>query len=382
MTLAYEIPQDQAIDNMVRMPASLFFSYEQRAYIADFLASNATSRNQMQPWQICQHNLVLSLEIGESCIWLEEIGSNRYVFWVAVALIAYPATRWIKVTCIFRCFLTLYVIFVLWTRYYYRHYVVLLSNLRQFGLSQKYVRYRVVVGAPVYAVLSDPIVSLAFMIDLGSTLSYFALAHLQVTQYRDFWVYASGCVYMSRTVWYAFLVMRVASIVVKKIQWESNFGPVDPGLLAVCAMLYSGPIVSLVGSTHLQIFVHELLSLPLPYEHRDQAIECFPAASMFIFAMAFLPLVFSRFSLDFLVLVANRVYPAKLSNLFVSDYKYNDVKAYILLMLTMEKHAKYETGGSLHELFRKNPLLNTEKYRSLAVVLRIALSCVTLLMVY
>ncbi|KAH9119572.1 hypothetical protein AeMF1_007807 [Aphanomyces euteiches] len=209
MTLPYEISPSDIIDYMIRMPASLFFSYGTRAYITNFLTSNSTKRNEMKPWQMCQHNQLLTLTLSTSCVWLEEIDANRYTFWVTFALSAFPTIRWVKV--IVRGLLTIYITYILWIRYY-RHYSVLLSNLRQHGMAQNFVRYKIVIGDPAFSVLSDAVVSVAMVGDMFTSLPYVGLAHLQVTQFEDAWLYISGCMYLSRGVWYALLFMRIISI--------------------------------------------------------------------------------------------------------------------------------------------------------------------------
>ncbi|KAG9405362.1 hypothetical protein AC1031_004469 [Aphanomyces cochlioides] len=303
MVLPCEIPQDEAVDYMrlvcnstaaiqhnsfYLVVASLFFGYGQRSFIHKFLTSNATSRYQIQPWQMCQRNLVLTMTMSESCIWLEETGSSHYKFWVVVALSPYLQARVIKL--IFRSILTAYVTYILWCRYY-RHYVILLSNLRHFGLSSKYTRYQIVVGDPAYAILSDPVLSVAMVVDMLSSILYSALAHLQVTPFHDMWLYTCGCVYLARGVWYGFLFMRVISILVKTFGWEKSFAPVDPGMLTMCAFLYNGQPMSLVGGTRMQSIFHEMWSLFLPHEFREQAIECITAAVMGLFKLVQVPYI-------------------------------------------------------------------------------------------
>ncbi|KAH9141239.1 hypothetical protein AeRB84_014556 [Aphanomyces euteiches] len=366
LVLPYEIPQDEAFDYMIRIPASLFFGQSQRSFIHKFLTSNATSRYQIQPWQMCQRNLVLNMIMSESCTWLEETGSSHYRFWLVIAMFPYLQGRVIKL--IFRSTLTAYVTYILWCRYY-RHYVVLLSNLRHFGLSCQYTRYEIVVGDPAYAILSDPVLSLAMVVDILSSILYSALALLQVSQFHDMWLYTSGCVYLARGVWYGFLFMRVFSMVVKTFGWEKSFAPVDPGMLTICAYLYNGPLMSLVGGTRLQSILQETWSWFLPHELREQAIECITATVMVVLIMAILPLVFSWVSSN--SFKCHQVHPTTLkSRTSVSTYTFNDLKARILLSLTMQKHVKHEIGGSLHKLYNKNP-----RYRKIPLFSHSAADC-------
>ncbi|CAK4488231.1 unnamed protein product [Aphanomyces euteiches] len=178
---------------------------------------------------------------------------------------------------------------VLW-KSYYRHYRVLLSNLQRIGIAPEYVRYQIVVGEPTYAILCDPIVAFGMALDTWLGVAYRALAIIGVTQFQDVWLYISGCMYMSQCVrqddrddilpnyrfvyvCFGFLSKRIFSSVVKWRRWEASFAPVDPALLSICAYLYSGPLLSVMGSTRLVSLFYQLWGIFLPPDRRDQAVE-------------------------------------------------------------------------------------------------------------
>ncbi|CAK4717942.1 unnamed protein product [Aphanomyces euteiches] len=102
---------------------------------------------------------------------------------------------WLKFA--YRCVLSLYVMRILW-KHYYVHYIVLLSNLREFGIASKYTRYDIVVGDPAYSILSDPFMSFAMVVDIWWNIDYISLALMRVMQCQDFWLYMWGCMYLSR----------------------------------------------------------------------------------------------------------------------------------------------------------------------------------------
>ncbi|KAH9087843.1 hypothetical protein LEN26_019779 [Aphanomyces euteiches] len=268
MTLPFEVPQSDAIDYIVRMPGATFFGAGLRAFAIDFLAANETSRDQMQPWEKCQRDLILGVEVGYMCTWLKKTKENVYAVWNAAAILDTPATSWAKF--VYRGLLTCYVLYVLWTRYY-RHYRTLLSNLQQIGLSPKYMHYRVVVGDPAYAILSDPFVSVVMVVDMLSSVSYIGIALIQVTQFQDLLLYTSGCIYLSRGVWHAYLMMRILSFLAKRRGWEASFPPVDPGFLAISAYMYCGPVLSILGTTSLIWALYFMWSIFLPQALQDQA---------------------------------------------------------------------------------------------------------------
>ncbi|CAK4076346.1 unnamed protein product [Aphanomyces euteiches] len=147
------------------------------------------------------------------------------------------------------------------------------ANLQSVGIAPKYVRYQIVVGDPAYAILSDPIVSITMSIDMRISALYTSLAIVRITQFKDAWLCVTGCMYMSRCVCFAYLFMRIFSSVIKWRRWEASFAPVDPGLLAITAYIYSGLAISVLGRTRLVWLFYQLWDLFLPYELRDQAFE-------------------------------------------------------------------------------------------------------------
>ncbi|KAG9400948.1 hypothetical protein AC1031_009672 [Aphanomyces cochlioides] len=196
------------------------------------------------------------------CFWMDEIEpvpnstSPRYHVWVALYWFETPQFSWFKF--VFRSLVTTYVLYVLWTRYY-RHFRILVHNLRCFGLGQEYIHYHIVMGDPGYAVLTDPFVFLAMFVDIWCGTAYMMIAVMRVSQFQDLWAYALGCMYLSRTVWFAYLCMRGLSSLAKWRRWEASFAPVDPGFLAISAYLYGGPLTSFISSTPVMDTYHQRL---------------------------------------------------------------------------------------------------------------------------
>ncbi|KAH9140700.1 hypothetical protein AeRB84_015090 [Aphanomyces euteiches] len=281
MAMPFEIAEHDVVDYLIRMPAAMFFGQGMRTFAVNFLTSNATRRMEFQPWQWCQHDLVLTIPIGDFAFGLKKPN-----------LMNTPSggPR------------------VLW-KSYYRHYRVLLSNLQRIGIAPEYVRYQIVVGEPTYAILCDPIVAFGMALDTWLGVAYRALAIIGVTQFQDVWLYISGCMYMSQCVrqddrddilpnyrfvyvCFGFLSKRIFSSVVKWRRWEASFAPVDPALLSICAYLYSGPLLSVMGSTRLVSLFYQLWGIFLPPDRRDQAVEGITATIAVSVLMCLLPLLF------------------------------------------------------------------------------------------
>ncbi|CAK4345295.1 unnamed protein product [Aphanomyces euteiches] len=308
----------------------------------------------------------MGLTLSTLCIWLEKIQEGQYNVWAGTALVDARTSCWVRF--IFRSLLTSYVCYALWTRYH-SHYRTLLSNLRHIGLSRRYTRYKVVVGDPAYAILSDPVVSVFMVLDLWAGVGYLGIAVVKVTQFVDAWLY----------IWYASMMMRILSFAVKKRHWEASFQPIDPGFLAICAKIYSGPVVSIMGRTRLVWIIYVAWSLFLPETLEDNAIE----GSTGIVNVCKRPISFLSMQVASMQSAATslghpngflvRVHPSNAIRHVVSDYKFNDLKAYILLALSMKKRAKRSTGGSLHTLYLENP-----RYRKLPLFSHRAADCFVL----
>ncbi|CAK4302233.1 unnamed protein product, partial [Aphanomyces euteiches] len=252
--------------------------------------------------------------------------ASQYTVWLASHIDESIETCWIKF--VLRVILALYILYLLWTRYYC-HYKTLLSNLRQLGFSPEYIRYEVVVGDPAYAILSDPVVSLPMVLDIWIGSGHVTLSLIRVTQFHDVSMYISGCMYLSRFVWFTYLGMRALSSLIKWRRWEASYAPVDPAFLAICTYLYNGPGMTLFCTTKMVLMFYDMALHFQPAYLENQAIEG----------------------------ISDRVRPmgSRLESIKLSQFSYNDVKARILLAITMKKHVKRSTGGTLHKLHQDNP---------------------------
>ncbi|KAH9114906.1 hypothetical protein LEN26_010737 [Aphanomyces euteiches] len=198
LDLPYSIPDDQVHDCLLGLPASIYHGAQVQVYLSKFVTSNAEHRAVMKPWRICEHNYLVGVVFSEMCFWMDEIEpvpnstSPRYHVWAALYWFETPLFSWFKL--VFRSLVTTHVLYVFWTRYY-RHFRILVHNLRCFGLGQEYIHYQIVLGDPGYAALTDPFVSLAMFVDIWCGTAYMMMAILRVSQFQDLWAYALGCMY-------------------------------------------------------------------------------------------------------------------------------------------------------------------------------------------
>ncbi|KAH9156119.1 hypothetical protein AeRB84_001939 [Aphanomyces euteiches] len=372
MTLPFEVSKGDIFKYLIRMPG--FFGNGIRNLTSSFLTSNETSRQRLKPWQMCQHNRLLSLPYSQMRLWIVQgTEASQYTVWLASHIDESIETCWIKF--VLRVILALYILYLLWTRYYC-HYKTLLSNLRQLGFSPEYIRYEVVVGDPAYAILSDPVVSLPMVLDIWIGSGHVTLSLIRVTQFHDVSMYISGCMYLSRFVWFTYLGMRALSSLIKWRRWEASYAPVDPAFLAICTYLYNGPGMTLFCTTKMVLMFYDMALHFQPAYLENQAIEGISAIASMSFLMSILPFIYSRLSKAYSRCKSiYRVRPmgSRLESIKLSQFSYNDVKARILLAITMKKHVKRSTGGTLHKLHQDNP-----RYRKIPLASHRAGDCFVL----
>ncbi|KAH9144022.1 hypothetical protein AeRB84_012006 [Aphanomyces euteiches] len=333
LTIPYSVSEDKAFRLLIDMPAAVFYGSGVRTYVLTFFTANETTRNQMRPWQICQHERYMGMAWLEFCLWIEETAPTQYTAWGVTYINEGHPSMWFKFT--FRCILSMYVVRVLWKRYY-RHCIVLLSNLRHVGIAQRYIRYEIVVGDPAFANLSDPLVSFCMV------------------------------------VWFAYLGLRIMSFVVKRRRWESLFAPMDPGLLAIDAYIYAGPIISVLGTTKMAWIFYFMWPFFLPPEMSEQAVEAITVVSFVSVLMMTLPVIASRLFMIWENRQSNKVHPTGSTSSF-SNYTYNDMKAYLLLSLTMKKQSRRTSGGSVYKLYQESL-----RYKKIALSSHKAADCFVL----
>ncbi|KAH9189335.1 hypothetical protein AeNC1_008689 [Aphanomyces euteiches] len=198
--------------------------------------------------------------------------ASKNVYMTYYGTFVWENLTWCWVKLLVRCALTLFILRVLWARYC-RHYLPLLRGLQEIGIDDKYGRYEVIVGDPTYLILSYPWVSIVMMADILTTPPYIAWSALRVCQYNDLIAFSLGCLYSTRFVWYGYMAMRCLSYIAKKRRWESKFTPIDPGVLGFGVLLYSGPVLSLIGTTPMMAIFQMTWTIFLPSALETQGTE-------------------------------------------------------------------------------------------------------------
>ncbi|KAG9406881.1 hypothetical protein AC1031_003211 [Aphanomyces cochlioides] len=117
-----------------------------------------------------------------------------------------------------RAFVAVFIVALMWTEYY-RHYRILLANLRRQG-DVGVVKMEGHLGDPTPIVVGHPLVSLLFVIDVLSSSLYFRQASLLTTEATEPGKFFLGCFYSSGLVCFVYFGMRTTCVVVKKLRVE------------------------------------------------------------------------------------------------------------------------------------------------------------------
>ncbi|KAH9099113.1 hypothetical protein LEN26_016327 [Aphanomyces euteiches] len=366
MAMPASMSKDDALSLLPLIPFAWNFGYGMNSFLVAFLTANETARYAMKPWQVCQWQSLAGLRVTELCLWLEQVESKPFQVYVGQQINEQPETVWIKF--IYRLLLSLYILYVLWSQYY-RHYMTLQLQLRQQSLSSAHSRYEIVVGDPAYVIMSNWTILLAMIVDAWLRAGYGAVAAWRVCQLDDFWLYLSGCMYLSRSVWCAYFGMRVMSSVAKWRRWEALFAPIDPSILSVVAYIYRAPCYQ--SSTRREARKglggeaaargDLLFSLLHSY---------FVGVISMTLLMTLVPVPFSRLMSLWQRRQQVQVMPTSSLAEAVQRYSFNDLKALVLLTLFMRKRPCKMVGGGLHLLYMSNP-----RYRRLPLYSHRAADC-------
>ncbi|KAF0698437.1 Aste57867_10941 [Aphanomyces stellatus] len=282
---------------MLRFPLQLFYGRGIQEFVCAFLASNTTARVSYASNSMCQLSTLLGMPLSDDCIWITPLGNDTYVVEVGTHEHLGPPFAWFKLA--FRSGLMLYVSWIVWTSYYI-HYRVLLKNLRRVGLptTSQHGRMKTLVvymGDPTYFVLSHRFISAFMVLDTWFSASSMSLAICEVGQLKEFWLFLRGYLYISRTVWYAYCVMRWASVFVKRQQWEHKVSSVDPSVLGIGVAIYAGPVFWFIQNSIVSVLFQVLWSIFVPSADQYSTIETIPSLLGVVGLVGSFPVAYSVF---------------------------------------------------------------------------------------
>ncbi|KDO32351.1 hypothetical protein SPRG_02829 [Saprolegnia parasitica CBS 223.65] len=260
------------------------------------------------------------------CVWT--VPSNASV-------IVYGAYRMTSSVAALSVKLAARVSLTVWRRYYsqYRRLAQLCNRY------PKVARVHICVGDPTSIFLLHPVLCLCLVLDVWQSVGTVYLQMLAVLQVDDFWQFALGYLYLSRSVWFCYSFLSCTSMLLKKHKREHWFSPLDPTLVAIAAALIAGPFTIVEGGTALMVVYSWFFNVVAPSHHSVET-----AVSVFVYTIVLgqLPLL-TGFGLHFWRVKQPTDYAA---------IAFNDIKQRVLLRmerlcLGVPSNVR-RRGGSIH----------------------------------
>ncbi|KAF0688632.1 Aste57867_19744 [Aphanomyces stellatus] len=343
---------------VIHFPGSIFYGQGMVQFVCNFLAQN-TSDQSHAPQFICQHNRVAGLLISESCTWIEALPNSTGTFWVyhAVQIMENATWSWIKLGL--RLGLSCFIAVQVW-RLYYCQYRSLVLNLRTMGLSSNDGGlYEIQIGDPTWLILSHPFVCIVMVVDVVYSTSYAAIAGYRVYQVHDMWEFAIGSFSGSNMVWASYAIMIFSSPIIKRLQWEKYFVSVDPGMMALMAAFYAGPLVYFITQTPIVLLLQELSQIGVLADDEGQTLDGTGGMVFLLIIFATVPLITSYLQhcrlRNYFTYGAPDSLPHRSDTRAFASMRYNDWKHRGLYPLHKHLTVKSESGGTLYHLFDVNP---------------------------
>ncbi|OQS01217.1 hypothetical protein ACHHYP_01727, partial [Achlya hypogyna] len=265
------IVQENCFDTMVHLPGAPIYGIGMQCAICTLVGASNVSL------AYCQNNILAGKLMGHACIWTTFDTQTAALTFYYASMPVYDARLvWFKL--VYRVLLTVYAVVQLWHGYY-RHYWSLFADLRRLhSLDSEFksiYRYQIYVGDPTSVMLSDPLLSAAFQVDIFLSTSEMIDATFRTVQHDDLLQSAFGVLYCMRMVWFVYCGMRYGTYVLKRLCWEHRVAPLDTTLIAISTMVVGTLINFLVGNTR---FLTLYLWTNTWASNDDCAIELAPSA--------------------------------------------------------------------------------------------------------
>ncbi|OQR91285.1 hypothetical protein THRCLA_09048 [Thraustotheca clavata] len=156
-----------------------------------------------------------------------------------------------------------------WIKKYNKHYWEIENTLMHYGhlaeTKSTIYSYTIVIGDPTVVILSNPLVSLAFMIDIAWSYPMNVIAMLRASQNDDITTMLIAFLYLSRTVWFSYLNMPFMNIFLKHFKKEYLMDDIDPTIVAIYSILAGAVLTYSIGNfAPLLVALHTLQTAMVP----------------------------------------------------------------------------------------------------------------------
>ncbi|OQR93503.1 hypothetical protein ACHHYP_02486 [Achlya hypogyna] len=282
-------PVIPAAFSFARLPGSPFYSRRGRACVRAFM----TGQTNWSSLAFVELGLLVGEPSSVSGVWAEATKDGTTYLYFAAQL-GRGSRTWLYVKFAYRCGLTIVIIHSMWAQYY-RHYFHLLSNLETMGVGddEKSTALEIVVGDPTALILQHTLVCTLFVVDFWCSVEIAGQSFVRLGQIQDLVTFAFAALYLSRTVWFAYLLLNVTGRLLRRLRLERLIAQVDPTTVAVAVLISVGPVTYMQSLSAFFVDVyHFLFVLPLPSSKAENYKEDCIAAAFYSLVIGFIPITY------------------------------------------------------------------------------------------
>ncbi|KDO22270.1 hypothetical protein SPRG_12108 [Saprolegnia parasitica CBS 223.65] len=202
----------------------------------------------------CQENRLFSLRASVLCVWFASSDNDDDDLTVYELFHVARTPQFLYGILGFRVALALYTALLV-----RRTYVLPVRRLHRQCYRLAASRCDVIVGDPTSLVILDPLLVTARTLDLWLSVPVVGSSTIAVSQLEALAHAILGCMYLSRTVWFAYGSLALLSRALKHYHWEARYRPANPTLLAVFATLLAGPLTYLQAQSNLLVRLYGMI---------------------------------------------------------------------------------------------------------------------------
>ncbi|KDO25691.1 hypothetical protein SPRG_08990 [Saprolegnia parasitica CBS 223.65] len=347
------------------LPGAIFYGPPFFRLVCDMAMHDSDSSSAWDGHGSCMDQTFFTQPWIYQCLWLtsgDDLALNASApgYTLTYAARPYPMVLWCFAKFIYRTLTTVYIAYLVWTRYYV-HCAALASSLAIIGHRPMGVKttasvwcYEVVLGDPTAMVLTDPLVAFLLCVDIVASYDTLTFAVLRASQSTDIYVMLVAFMYLSRTVWLPYLAVSTTTLLLKRYHKEHSFAQIDPTALAIATAIYGPALTWCMGNVSFLLQLYQYLGrVTVPTSDQDTKFEAVPAVGVYFVSLASLPLVYgfgrARWARTTMPIAA------------YASFRYNPWKNRALLALLgcfepqfRSPHSTIERGGSVYALFTAN----------------------------
>ncbi|EQC28689.1 hypothetical protein SDRG_13564 [Saprolegnia diclina VS20] len=270
------------------LPGSTFYSRRARRTVKGFM----TRTSNLSSVAVIEVGTLLGQPSSVSGVWVEVLPTTNATFLYFAAQLSPGSTQWLYIKFAYRIGLTCVILERMWSTYF-RHYRTLLWNLRALGVPNvtDTTFIEIVIGDPTALILQNTLVCGLFVIDFWCSMEIVGQSFVRLSQLQNLVTFSLAALYLSRTVWFAYLLLNLTGRTVRRYHLERLIAQVDPTTVAIAVLVSVGPVTFLQSRSGFFVDVyHFLFTFIVPNDHIDDYKEDCLAAMLYSILIGLLPI--------------------------------------------------------------------------------------------